>query len=90
MTAVFLSLVWSLSLSRPLYSEAGCRSAGLGSNANNNGDSVGEGFSILRFLEWDGTKWLDQPTSAFLPNESWEHCSVYEPNPIYPDGKWKM
>jgi hypothetical protein len=44
----------------------------------------------IGFLEWDGGKWLHQPTPAFLPNEPWEHGSVYEPNLIYHDGKWKM
>ena len=44
----------------------------------------------IGFLEWDGTRWLDQPAPAFLPNEPWEHGSVYEPNLIYHDGKWKM
>ena len=33
---------------------------------------------------------MDQPEPAFTPNEEWEHGSVYEPNLIYHDGKWKM
>ena len=45
----------------------------------------------IGFLEWDGEKWIDQlelqPSS---PNEDWERGSVYEPNVIYHDGKWKM
>jgi hypothetical protein len=41
-------------------------------------------------LEWDGKGWLDQPEAAFIANEDWEHGSVYEPNLIYHDGKWKM
>ncbi len=44
----------------------------------------------IGFLEWDGTRWLDQPAPAFLPNEPWERGSVYEPNLIYHDGKWKL
>jgi hypothetical protein len=41
-------------------------------------------------LEWDGNEWVDQPAPAFEANEDWEHGSVYEPNLIYHDGKWKM
>ena len=26
----------------------------------------------------------------FFANEDWEHGSVYEPNVVYADGKWKM
>jgi hypothetical protein len=44
----------------------------------------------IGFLEWDGERWADQPAPAFLANEDWEHGSVYEPNLIYHDGKWKM
>ncbi len=44
----------------------------------------------IGYLEWDGNRWVDQPSSVFLPEESWEHNSVYEPNLIYADGKWKM
>jgi hypothetical protein len=44
----------------------------------------------IGFLEWDGSTWLHQPAPAFLANEPWEHGSVYEPNLIYHDGKWKM
>ena len=44
----------------------------------------------IGFLEWDGTQWVDQPQSVFAANEDWEHGSVYEPNLIYHDGKWKM
>ena len=44
----------------------------------------------IGFLEWDGTHWLDQPAPTFLPSEPWERGSVYEPNLIYHDGKWKM
>jgi hypothetical protein len=44
----------------------------------------------IGFLEWNGAAWLDQPQPAFTPNEDWEHGSVYEPNLIYHDGKWKM
>lgn len=44
----------------------------------------------IGFLEWDGEKWIDQLYPAFVPNEEWEHGSVYEPNLIYHDGKWKI
>jgi hypothetical protein len=44
----------------------------------------------IGYLEWDGSKWVDQSDPVFLANEAWEHGSVYEPNLIYHDGKWKM
>jgi len=44
----------------------------------------------IGFLEWDGETWADQSTPAFVPNEAWEHGSVYEPNVIHHEGKWKM
>ena len=44
----------------------------------------------IGFLQWDGEQWIDQPQPAFTSNEDWEHGSVYEPNLIYHDGKWKM
>lgn len=44
----------------------------------------------IGFLQWDGEKWKDQPEPVFVANEEWEHGSVYEPNLIYHDGKWKM
>jgi hypothetical protein len=44
----------------------------------------------IGFLQWDGDAWVDQPESAFAAIEVWEHGSVYEPNLIYHDGKWKM
>ncbi|HLH06158.1 MAG TPA: hypothetical protein VKW78_02865 [Terriglobales bacterium] len=44
----------------------------------------------IGFLEWDGEQWQDQPEPAFVANEDWEHGSVYEPNLVYHDGKWKM
>jgi hypothetical protein len=44
----------------------------------------------IGFLEWDGEQWQDQPAPAFTANEDWEHGSVYEPNLLYHDGKWKM
>ncbi len=44
----------------------------------------------IGYLEWDGTKWVDQPAPVFMAEEEWEHGSVYEPNLIYADGKWKM
>ena len=44
----------------------------------------------IGYLEWDGAKWVDQAAPAFTANEDWEHGSVYEPNLIYHDGKWRM
>lgn len=44
----------------------------------------------IGFLELNGENWVDQQEPAFLANEDWEHGSVYEPNFIYHDGKWKM
>jgi|SRR5215471_13321147 len=44
----------------------------------------------IGYLEWDGERWVDQPAPAFLATESWEHGSVYEPNLIYTDGKWRL
>jgi len=44
----------------------------------------------IGYLEWDGTRWRDQPAPVFLANEEWEHGSVYEPNLIYHGGKWKL
>jgi hypothetical protein len=42
------------------------------------------------YLEWNGRHWIDQPAPVFAANEDWEHGSVYEPNLVYADGKWKM
>lgn len=44
----------------------------------------------IGFLEWDGKQWQDQPEPAFVANEGWEHGSVYEPNLVYHNGRWKM
>ena len=44
----------------------------------------------IGFLEWNGEKWIDQTEPAFAAKEEWEHESVYEPNLIYHEGKWKM
>lgn len=44
----------------------------------------------IGFLQWDGEHWIDQPEPAFFAKEEWEHGSVYEPNLIYHEGKWKM
>lgn len=44
----------------------------------------------IGFLQWDGAQWLDQAEPAFVANEKWEHGSVYEPNLVYHDGRWKM
>jgi hypothetical protein len=44
----------------------------------------------IGYLEWSGSEWIDQPSPAFTATQDWEHGSVYEPNLIYADGKWKM
>jgi hypothetical protein len=44
----------------------------------------------IGYLEWVGGKWVDQAEPAFIANEEWERGSVFEPNVIYADGKWKM
>jgi len=44
----------------------------------------------IGYLEWDGSRWIDQPAPAFLAEEDWEHGSVYEPNLVFDEGKWKM
>jgi hypothetical protein len=44
----------------------------------------------IGYLQWDGAQWLDQAEPAFRANEEWEHGSVYEPNLVYHEGKWKM
>ena len=44
----------------------------------------------IGYVEWDGARWADQDAPAFTANEYWERGSVYEPNLIYHDGRWKM
>ena len=44
----------------------------------------------IGFLQWDGENWRDQPEPVFAASEEWEHESVYEPNLIYHDGRFKM
>ena len=44
----------------------------------------------IGFLQRAGEEWIDQTEPAFAANEEWEHGSVYEPNLIYHDGKWRM
>lgn len=44
----------------------------------------------IGYLEWDGQAWVDQPTPAFTASEPWERGSVYEPNILFHDGKWKL
>jgi len=44
----------------------------------------------IGFLEWNGETWVDQPAPAFVAADEWERGSVYEPNLIYHDGRWKM
>jgi hypothetical protein len=44
----------------------------------------------IGYLEWDGARWVDQPNPVFRAQEEWERGSVYEPNLIYDEGRWKM
>jgi hypothetical protein len=44
----------------------------------------------IGYVEWDGAQWVDQAAPVFFANEYWERGSVYEPNLLYHDGKWKM
>lgn len=52
-------------------------------------ENIGGPYTI-GFLEWDGTTWVDQAEPVFIPSETWEHGSVFEPNLIYHHGKWKL
>lgn len=44
----------------------------------------------IGFLEWNGEEWEDQPEPAFVSNEDWERGSVFEPNLVFYEGKWRM
>jgi hypothetical protein len=44
----------------------------------------------IGYLEWDGERWQDQTGSVFAATEDWERGSVYEPNLVWADGKWRM
>ena len=44
----------------------------------------------IGYLEWNGKQWQDQPEPVLVARENWERGSVYEPNLIYVDGKWRM
>jgi hypothetical protein len=44
----------------------------------------------IGFLECDGSVWQPQPEPVFRATQDWEHGSVFEPNLIYDDGKWRM
>jgi hypothetical protein len=44
----------------------------------------------IGFIEWDGDRWVDQVAPVFVADEPWERCSVYEPNVLFHDGKWKL
>ncbi|MBV8865302.1 MAG: hypothetical protein JO210_07880 [Acidobacteriaceae bacterium] len=44
----------------------------------------------IGYLEWDGERWVDQNKPAFVAEHDWERGSVYEPNLIYHDGRWKL
>ena len=49
-----------------------------------------QGPYSIGYVEWDGGKWVDQSAPVFTADQSWERGSVYEPNLVYHDGKWKM
>ncbi|HEU5021452.1 MAG TPA: hypothetical protein VFT60_06160 [Bryobacteraceae bacterium] len=44
----------------------------------------------IGYIEWDGARWIDNSEPVFRAAEDWEHGSVYEPNLIYHNGKWRM
>ena len=44
----------------------------------------------IGYLQWDGRRWVEQDAPVFTAAEDWEHGSVYEPNLVYADGRWKM
>jgi hypothetical protein len=44
----------------------------------------------IGYLEWDAERWRDQPAPVFVATEEWEHGSVYEPNLIFVEEKWRM
>jgi hypothetical protein len=44
----------------------------------------------IGFLQWDDNDWREQAEPVFVAEEAWERGSVYEPNVVYADGKWKM
>jgi hypothetical protein len=46
----------------------------------------------IGYLEWDTERgrWEDQAASVFAAREEWERGSVYEPNLVWIDGKWRM
>lgn len=52
-------------------------------------EDIGGPYSI-GFLEWDGFAWHPQPEPVFRASIDWEHGSVFEPNLVYHDSKWKM
>jgi hypothetical protein len=52
-------------------------------------DHIGGPYTI-GCIEWDGVRWIDSSEPVFRAVEDWEHGSVYEPNLIYHDGKWRM
>jgi hypothetical protein len=46
----------------------------------------------IGFLEWDAAsgRWRDFEDPVFRATEEWERGSVYEPNLVWADGKWRM
>jgi len=52
-------------------------------------EHIGGPYTI-GYAEWDGAAWQPQPELVFRAGEEWERGSVFEPNLIYHDGKWKM
>ena len=49
-----------------------------------------QGPYSIGYVEWKGNTWVESPAPVFTATEAWEHGSVYEPNLIYHDGRWKM
>jgi hypothetical protein len=46
----------------------------------------------IGFMEWDASsgRWQEQAEPVFRATEEWERGSVYEPNLVWADGKWRM
>jgi len=52
-------------------------------------EHIGGPYTI-GYLEWEGEGWTPQEKAVFAGVEQWEHGSVFEPNLIFHDGRWKM
>ena len=44
----------------------------------------------IGYLEWNGSEWIDQPAPVFIASGPWERGSVYQPNVLFHDGKWRL